>query len=102
MLDFVTIAAASLALVSFCTSLATVAILYAKRDDNPVTAPLQMQIDALRLGQTDIIDRVDQWTKRDRTRRLRQQESDEAAPPQIDPNDKAALRAIAKQRGMIR
>jgi hypothetical protein len=100
MLEFNAFGSLSVALVSFLLSLTALVIHYAKRHDNPVTAPLQQQIDALRLGQTDLIDRVDQWTKRDRTRRLR--ERDAEPDPAVIPNDKAQLRMIAKQRGLIR
>jgi hypothetical protein len=84
MLEFAQFGALSVALVSFCLSLTALLIHYAKRHDNPITAPLQQQIDALQLGQTDIIDRVNSWTRRDSTRRARAAESNEEAP--IDPN----------------
>jgi len=96
MLDFIVVASAALALVSFFTSCVAIFIQYAKRDDNPVIAPLQTQIDALRLGQTDLIDRVDQWTKRDRTRRLRAQEAEPEVPAVPTKADLRAL--IATQR----
>jgi hypothetical protein len=98
MLDFVVVAAAALALVSFFTSCVAIFIQYAKRDDNPVIAPLQTQIDALRLAHTDLIDRVDQWTKRDRTRRLRAAEVEPQEPETLDKNQLRALAAQARGR----
>lgn len=105
MADFAQFGALCVALVSFCLSLTALMIHYAKRAENPLTAPLQAQIDSLRLGQTDIIDRVDQWTKRDRTRRLRAQpETDDSAPPAAMTPDqvKQELRMRARQMGIVR
>ena len=102
--QFALVAAFGMALVSFLTSVVAVLIQYAKRDENPLVAPLQAEIDSLRLGQTDLLDRVDQWVKRDRTRRLRADKLDEVEPPLLaqDLDPKQALRARARQLGVAR
>jgi ABC-type transport system involved in cytochrome bd biosynthesis fused ATPase/permease subunit len=101
MLEFANYGALGVSLVSFCLSLASILIHYAKRGENPLTAHLEMQIDALRLGQTDLIDRVDQWTKRDRTRRAREQV--ETTPEPASPEQaKAFLRQRAREVGALR
>jgi hypothetical protein len=101
---FALVAAFGMGLVSFLTSVVALLVQYAKRDENPLIAPLQAEIDALRLGQTDLIDRVDQWTKRDRTRRLRQDKLDEPQemPSVPDSDPKQALRLRARQLGIAR
>ena len=101
MAEFAQFGALCVALVSFCLSLAAILIQYAKRAQNPLTAPLETEIQSLRLAQADVIDRVDQFMRRDRTRRLRAEKAEE--PDQVEPVDpKAQLRALARQRGMIR
>lgn len=101
---FALVAAFGMALVSFLTSVVALLVQYAKRDENPLIAPLQAEIDSLRLGQTDLIDRVDQWTKRDRTRRLRAEKIDDLVEPPMPVTDdpKGALRLRARQLGIAR
>jgi hypothetical protein len=57
----------------------------------------------LQLGQADIIDRVDHWTRRDRTRRLRAAQADDDTPAEPVPTTpadiKAALRAKVRAMG---
>jgi hypothetical protein len=99
MADFASIGSLAVALVSFCLSLTSLLIHYAKRHENPVTAHLEQAIQALQLGQADIIDRVDHWTRRDRTRRLRADQAEEA-PPMVEGKD--ALRQKARNLGVLR
>jgi hypothetical protein len=98
--------AVGFSLVSFLTSITVLAIQYARRHENPITAPLEQAIHALQLGQADIIDRVDHWTRRDRTRRMRAEKLDdqvEDIPQPIAPQDlKAQLRQRAQQLGVIK
>ena len=84
--------AVGLSVVASFLSVVSLLVHWAKRSENPVTGPLEAQIQALQLAQADIVDRVDHWTRRDRTRRLREEKAEDAAPtPQ--PFDKAAMRA---------
>jgi hypothetical protein len=104
--DFALVFAVGFALVSFLTSALTLAIQYARRHENPITAPLEQAIHALQLGQADIIDRVDHWTRRDRTRRLRAEKIDdqeEVVPLPVSQADvKAQLRQRAQTLGIIK
>jgi hypothetical protein len=56
----------------------------------------------LRTSQVDVIDRLEQFVRRDRTRRLRAEQAEEIAPAPAGPPDNAQLREIARQRGLIR
>jgi len=99
--------AVALSLLALATSTISVLIHYARRNENPVTAPLEQAIQALQLGQADLVDRIDHWTRRDRTRRLREaKEPNEAELPLPMPQSpmelKRELRMRAKQLGVIR
>lgn len=103
MLEFAQFGALAVALVSFLLSLTSLLVHYAKRAENPITAPLEQQIQALQLGQVDLVDRIEHWTRRDRTRRLR---AAEAEPESVEPTSpaevKRQLRLQARQIGIGR
>jgi hypothetical protein len=107
MLEFATIAAFALASVSFLTSVVSVAIHYAKRHENPVLGPIEAELAAVKLQQVDVIDRLEHFMKRDRTRRVREAATPDApeqlevipAPGITSTPDKATLRAVARQKG---
>jgi hypothetical protein len=105
MTELLAFLAMGVSVVSFLTSLTGILIHYAKRHENPITAPLEQAIHALQLGQADIIDRVDHWTRRDRTRRLRADKVDDDVVPLVTPSPadmKQQLRAQARQMGIVR
>ena len=53
------------------------------RPSEPTTAEVARELQAMRLAHADLVDRVEQWQKRDRVRRLR--EGKEAADiPDLD------------------
>lgn len=108
MLAYVDLAGFAFAAVAFLLSAVSLAVHYLKRNEHPLVAPLQSQIDSIQLTQADIIDRVEHWMKRDRVRKLR--EGQEAASsanieplnePQSLPHaqGKEQLRQVARQKG---
>jgi hypothetical protein len=70
------------------------------RDKHPEVQALHTRCDQLQLAQADMLDRIEHWTRRDRVRRLRESESNDAAVPQLE--GKAALREAAKAKGILR
>lgn len=103
---YLTAASFALSLVAVASSTISVLIHYARRAENPVLAPVEAAIQSLQLSQADLVDRVDHWTRRDRTRRLREGKADDEpqiAAPVLSPMEvKRELRMRAKQMGVIR
>lgn len=61
-------------------------------------------VSALRAEVLDILDKVEHWMKRDRVRRLRDshEQPDEQPTQPAAPTTKAELRALARNRGLLR
>lgn len=106
MLEFVQFTALGISIVSFCLSITAVLIQYAKRHEHPVIAPIEAEISTLRLGMIEVIDKLEVFTRRDRTRRARAdaQAPDDTLPEPslLNPPTKATLREIARAKGMLR
>lgn len=108
MLDIITICSAGAAFFSLCLSTVSLLIHYAKRAENPQLTPVYSAIDSLRLSQADLVDKVEHWQKRDRARRVREQVDDVPTVPTGIPElpqpgqQKAILRSVARQRGIVR
>lgn len=104
MLEFAQFSALGVSVVSFCLSLTAVLIHYAKRGENVQTAHLEAAIQALQLAQVDVIDHIETWTKRDRTRRLRAEKivADDDQVVMQEPQGKDGLRARARAMGVVR
>lgn len=101
--QFAQFAALGVSVVSFCLSLTAVLIQYAKRHEHPVVAPLEAEITTLKLGFIDLVDKLDHFTRRERTRRVREAQSEPEIPqPTTQLEGKAALRELARQRGQLR
>jgi hypothetical protein len=119
MLDLVGVATVAMATVAILLSAVSLVVHWQKRAEHPATAPLQLQIEALQLGQADIIDRVDHWMRRSSSRKLREalgeppsvtmeRNNDEQLQPQAQPELplatspqqlKAQLRQVARSQG---
>lgn len=101
-----TIAYTSIAFSLIALGLSTISLLvhYAKRAEHPLITPLQMDIAAIRATVIDLVDRVEHFVRRDRTRRQREQDQPMSLEPGgISPADaKNQLRAVARQRGLVR
>lgn len=98
----------SLTFVSLCFSVTAILVTWQKRNEHPAVAPLRTEIDGLRLGLSDVIDRVEHWQRRDRTRKARADAAGEQEPqPELaqllsQHDVKAQLRAVARQKGVVR
>lgn len=85
---------AALSIFALCSAGVSL-FLHWVRPAEPTTADQARELQALRLAHADLVDRVEQWQKRDRVRRLREgRESAEQDPvEQLTPHErKAALR----------
>jgi len=91
----------ALAVVAVCLSAVSLGLHWLNRDKHPEVQALHTRCDQLQLAQTDMLDRIEHWTRRDRVRRLREGEAETAAA-QTPTNDKSQLRAIAKAKGVLR
>jgi len=84
-----------MALLAVFLSVCSMLIHYVRRAENPILAPIEASLQSLQLAQADLVDRVDHWTRRDRTRRMREGANEVADLTPVDP--KQALRVRAKQ-----
>ena len=105
MAEFVLVAASGVAFVSLCLSTVSLLVHYAKRGENPLLGPLEAEIQALKLGQADLVDRVEHFVKRTNARRTRDQVEEPLQQPALPmdlPHVKQQLRGVARERGIIR
>jgi hypothetical protein len=106
MSEYLAVGGFGLSLVAVCLSAVSLLIHWVRRDEQPEVQALHTRCDQLQLAQTDMLDRIEHWTRRDRVRRLREgAESPAADVPVADPAPgagKDALRIRAKQLGVIR
>lgn len=106
--EMVAIASFAFSSVSFLLAVSALLLHYAKRAQNPLTGPLEAEINALKVGQADIVDRVEHWMKRDRARRVRAEVDDSPPTPTGIPEpppgviDKQTIRSVARTRGLVR
>lgn len=98
--EIAAVAGAGIALVAFCLSAVSLGLHWLERDKHPDVQALHTRCDQLQLAQTDMLDRIEHWTRRDRVRRIRDAQAQEPEPAPADA--KAQLRAIAKSKGIIR
>lgn len=84
---------ASLSVFALCSAGVSL-FLHWIRPSEPTTAEQARELQALRLAHADLVDRVEQWQKRDRVRRLREgRESVDETPAELSPGElKAHLR----------
>lgn len=97
---YAAIIGAGVAVVAVCLSAVSLGLHWLNRDKHPDVQALHTRCDQLQLAQADMLDRIEHWTRRDRVRRLRDAQEQEPVPAPT--NDKAQLRAIAKQKGILR
>lgn len=108
MTQIIVICAAGAAFLSLCLSTVSLLVHYAKRAEHPQVTPIRADLDALRLAFADLVDRVEHWQKRDRARRVREQVDDVPPTPTgipempIPGQEKHTLRAVARQRGLLK
>jgi hypothetical protein len=106
--QIIIVCAAGAAFLSLCLSTVSLLVHYAKRGEHPQVTPIRADLDALRLAFADLVDRVEHWQKRDRARRVREQVDDSPPTPTGIPEvpnplaEKQMLRAVARQRGIVR
>jgi hypothetical protein len=75
--------------IAICLS--AVSLLIHWRDHRaPTPASLTAEVQALRIAQADVVDRLEHWTRRDRVRRLRDRNSDEGSKARGGDSDNAA------------
>ena len=103
--DFASFGAFAISLVAFFTSITAVMIQYGKRHEHPVVAPLEAEITTLRMGMIEVVDKLEHFTRRERTRRAREAAAPEdvhdlVVPPPINPKEQ--LRAVARAKGILR
>jgi hypothetical protein len=82
-------------------ALAGVSLLVTLKRPEPKSTPeLMREVNALRLGHADLVDRVEQWQKRDRVRRLR--EGKEELQQELAPMDPRSVKdQLRRQFGVV-
>lgn len=93
--------ATSLSVLSLGVAALALAAHWIRGKQHPDVAPVSRALNELQLSHADLVDKVAHWQRRDRTRRLRESQSDDldsshtpASPEIVDPKAaKAALRA---------
>ena len=94
-----------LSVVALAVSAFSVMVHWLRRHSDPVLGPIEAEIQSLKTAQADLVDRVEHWQRRDRTRRIRKEQQDEQDLPQPEPSPaelKRHLRLQAKQLGVLR
>lgn len=88
---------ASLSAIALGSSAVSLALHWAKRDEHPDVAQVRAEITHIRTEISDLLDRFEHWTRRDRTRKLRAaREQDQTNVPDRDATASAANGADAK------
>lgn len=105
--EIILVCTAGAAFVSLVLSIVSLLVHYSKRGEHPLLVPLEAEINALKAGQLDLVDRVEHWMKRDRARRVREA-VDESPPvptpmPELSEHErKRQIREVARQRGLVK
>jgi hypothetical protein len=97
---------AAVSVVAVILGAVSLGLHWLNRDKHPQVQELHARCDALQLAQTDMLDRIEHWTRRDRVRRLREAPSDTAESSQSNgpvlvaqaPQSSAELKAQLRQQ----
>lgn len=97
------------ALIAICLSAVSLVLHWVERQKSPQVQELHLRCDSLQLAQTEMLDRIEHWTRRDRVRRLRESEPstpsekpEQLAAPSNQLQLKQQLRAVARERGILK
>jgi len=81
---------------------------WVERQKSPQVQELHLRCDSLQLAQTEMLDRIEHWTRRDRVRRLREEPNTQNEPQSLPAEPlnqmqlKQQLRSVAREKGILK